>query len=173
RHLLQPYYDSFQIDSSTIEIADDVAFQSNYAQQIQVIMDEMVPVVSFTFGKPSQTVIKQFNNLGITTDGTAETIDEALILERSGIDLVVMQGSEAGGHRGGFMQQKNNQGIGLMALLPQAASSLSVPIIGSGGIMNGHGLVAAIGLRDVGEQKVNVFLITEECASYPLYKLSF
>src|SRR5699024_5429783 len=69
-HLLQHYYDSFQIDSSTIEIADDVAFQSNYTQQIQVIMDEMVHVVSFTFGKPSQPVIKQFKNLGITTVGT-------------------------------------------------------------------------------------------------------
>src|SRR5699024_10702053 len=119
RHLLQPHYDPFQIDSSTIEIANDTLLEKNYEQQIQVNKEEMVPIVSFTFGIPSQTVIKQFKNLGITTIGTAETIDEALILERNGIDLVVMQGSEAGGHRGGFMQQKNNQGIGLMTLLPQ------------------------------------------------------
>src|SRR5699024_2771717 len=129
-----PYYDSFQIDSYSIEIANDTLFEKNYEQQIQVIKEEMDPIVSFTFGIPSQTVNKQFKNQGITTIGTADTIDEALILERNGIDLVVMQGSEAGGHRGGFMQQKNNQGIGLMTLLPQAASSLSVPIIGSGGI---------------------------------------
>src|SRR5699024_11136120 len=58
RHLLQPYYDSFQIDSSTIEIADDVAFQSNYAQQFQVTMNEMVPAGSFTFCIPSQTLFK-------------------------------------------------------------------------------------------------------------------
>src|SRR5699024_5260332 len=96
RHLLQPYYDSFQIDSSTIEIANDTLFEKNYEQQIQVIKEEMVPIFSFTYGIPSQTVNKQFKNLGNTTIGTAETIDEALILERNGIDLFVMQGSEAG-----------------------------------------------------------------------------
>src|SRR5699024_10063836 len=172
RHLLQPYYDTFQIDASTIEIANNTLFEKNYEQQIQVIMDEMVPVVSFTFGIPSQSIIKQFKNLGITTIGTAETVDEALTLERSGIDLVTMQGSEAGGHRGGFMQQKNDQGIGLMTLLPQAASSLSVPIIGSGGIMDGRGLVAALSLGAVGVQMGTAFLMTEESGAHPLHKQS-
>src|SRR5699024_8042101 len=91
-------------------------------------------------------------------------------LERNGIDLVVMQGSEAGGHRGGFMQQKNNQGIGLMTLLPQAASSLSVPIIGSGGIMDGRGLVAALSLGAVGVQMGTAFLIKEESGAHTLHK---
>src|SRR5699024_3665372 len=132
----------------------------------------MVPVVSFTFGIPPQTVIKQFKNRAITTRGNDETVDEAHILERNGIDLVVTQESEIGGHRGAVIQQKNNQGIGLMTLLPQAASSLSVPIIGSGGIMDGRGLVAALSLGAVGVQMGTAFLMTEESGAHPLHKQS-
>lgn len=170
RKVLQPYYDTYQIDESSIQVTDHNTQKEIYAQQLQVIIEASVPVVSFTFGMPSAKVMESLKNANITIIGTAETVDEALQLEESGMDMIVMQGSEAGGHRGGFKQSASDQSIGLMALLPQAANTLSIPIIGSGGIMDGSGLVAARALGASGVQMGTAFLLTEESSAHPLHK---
>ena len=99
---------------------------------------------------------------GILTVGTATTVREAVALEQDGVDAVVAQGAEAGGHRGTFLGGFEESLIGTMALVPQVADAVSVPVIASGGIMDGRGIAAALALGADLAQMGTAFLTTEE-----------
>lgn len=168
---LQPFYHTYDMEAAAIHISNYYAVQQQtYEAQLKAIFEAEVPVVSFTFGIPEKEVIQPFKDRGTTLIGTAETVNEALILEQNGMDMVVVQGSEAGGHRGGFHPQSKEQPIGLIALLPQVTNVLSIPVIAAGGIMNGHGLLAACALGAAGVQMGTAFLLTEESGAHPLHK---
>lgn len=139
-----------------------------YEEQIDVILAEKVPVCSFTFGIPDETFIRELKKQNTFLIGTATTVTEAQRVEEAGMDAVVIQGSEAGGHRGTFFGEEKY--IGTMALTPQAVDYVSIPVIAAGGIMDGRGLVAALSLGAEAAQFGTAFLTTKECGTNPIHK---
>jgi nitronate monooxygenase len=142
----------------------------NFQEQIMVIIDEKVPICTFTFGIPSADVINQLKNHSIIIMGTATTVEEANLNEKAGMDAVVLQGSEAGGHRGTFKGSIQESLIGLMSLIPQAADHVDIPLIATGGIMDGRGIMSAKCLGAKGVQMGTAFLTCVESGVKQAYK---
>ena len=135
--------------------------------QLAVVCEEAVPVFSFTFG------IAPFDKVqaaGALITGTATTVDEAVALENAGVDVVVAQGAEAGGHRGGFLAPFEASLIGTVSLVPQVVDRVGVPVIASGGIMDGRGVAAALALGAHGAQLGTAFLTCPESAAHPVHR---
>jgi nitronate monooxygenase len=114
--------------------------------QIAVLVSERVPIVSFTFG-----VLPMADLPGVTI-GTATTVAEAVALEQAGARVIVAQGYEAGGHRGTFLAPVQRSLVGTLALVPQVVDAVSIPVLASGGIMDGRGIAAALALGAAGVQ---------------------
>lgn len=151
--------------------AEIKAHPINTEDQLQVVYDEEVPFLSYTFGLFSQEILSPFKDKGVYIMGTATTVDEAITLEQTGVDAIVVQGAEAGGHRGTFDAQHSDQGmIGLMALIPQVKQVTQRPLIAAGGIMNGAGMLAAMVLGAEGVQCGTAFLTCPEAGTHPLHK---
>ena len=144
----------------------------NFDKQLQVIIEEDVPVFSFTFGMLSPEWVNQLKRAKITTIGTVTNVLEATTLESSGIDILVAQGSEAGGHRGSFLDQGIYINlIGLMSLIPQVVKKVKIPVIAAGGIMNREGIDAIMSLGASGVIAMGTaFLTTHESGIHPKYK---
>ncbi|EFF77718.1 NAD(P)H-dependent flavin oxidoreductase [Achromobacter piechaudii] len=138
--------------------------------QIDAILRLRPAVFSFTFGRIPADVLARCRELGIVTVGTATTVREALALEQDGVDAVVAQGAEAGGHRGTFLDDFEQSLIGTMALVPQVADAVSIPVIASGGIMDGRGIAAALALGAEAAQMGTAFLTTDESGIGEAYK---
>ncbi|SFA77804.1 Nitronate monooxygenase [Bacillus sp. UNCCL13] len=102
--------------------------------------------------------------------GTATTVDEAQQLENSGVDMIVAQGSEAGGHRGTFPTTKGNPQIGLIALVQQMVHSVKTPVIAAGGIVTIGGIKAVLSLGAAGAQLGTVFLTCKESGTNRAYR---
>jgi len=147
-------------------------YAESFDDQIQVILDERVPVFSFTFGIPSSDVLKQLKHQGTIVIGKATTVNEAIQLEAAGVDAIVVQGSESGGHRGTFLTDASDALIGTMALVPQVVDHVSVPVIASGGIMDGRGLIASLALGASAVQMGTAFVTCAESGAHKLYKES-
>ena len=102
--------------------------------------------------------------------GTATTVEEARQLERAGVDAVIAQGSEAGAHRGTFAVPAEEALVGTVALVPQVVDAVRVPVIASGGIMDGRGLVAALALGASAVQMGTAFLACKEAGTNAAYR---
>lgn len=150
-----------QIEVDLPEI-DDINVNS-YHEQLDVIISENCKIVSFTFGNLDQPSIENLKNNGTILIGTCTSVNEALILEQSGIDLICVQGIEAGGHRGSFSNENIPQ-IGGLSLLSQVRDSVKVPIIYAGGIYNARTLLAAKTLGADGFQIGSLLLNSKESA---------
>ena len=153
-----------------VEVPGFEQLSEAFRQQVQVVREESVPVCSFTFGIPSYEVIEELKQANILLAGTATTVEEAIVNEKRGMDMVVIQGSEAGGHRGNFLQKNDESSVGLMSLIPQAADHVSIPVIAAGGIMDGRGVMAAICLGAMGVQMGTAFLTCEESGALNVHK---
>ena len=112
----------------------------------EVLLEERVPVFSFTFGIPPREMLDACRKAGIATMGTATTVAEAQALEQAGVDFVCAQGAEAGGHHGTFDRDAEPPLIGTLALVPQVVDAVRLPVIAAGGIMDGRGFAAALAL---------------------------
>jgi nitronate monooxygenase len=169
--LLQPIRNQLHInEENSIEIPTSGHVFESFTEQIKVVIEESVPVCSFTFGIPSEAVISELKQNNIFVIGTATTVEEAIEVEKSGMDMVVVQGSEAGGHRGNFIRSTQDSLIGLMSLIPQVVDHVSIPVIAAGGIMDGRGLMASLCLGAMGVQMGTAFLTCIESGAHPIYK---
>ncbi|WP_175991503.1 nitronate monooxygenase family protein [Bacillus sp. Marseille-Q1617] len=143
---------------------------ASFNEQINVVMEEKIPVCSFTFGIPSEEIIHELKRQNIILIGTAATVSEAIEIEDKGMDMVVVQGSEAGGHRGNFIKDTEESLVGLMSLIPQVVDSVKIPVIAAGGIMDGRGLMASLCLGAQGVQMGTAFITCAESGANRLHK---
>lgn len=136
--------------------------------QIDLIVKEQLAVCSFTFGLPSKEVIERLHAAGVMVIGTATTVAEARANEAAGVDAVVAQGSEAGGHRGTFLHEKAL--IGTMALIPQIADAVQLPVIAAGGITDARTILAADMLGADAVQMGTAFVPVVESGAHEVHK---
>ena len=146
----------------------------SYTEQIQVLLDEQIPIVSFTFGVLTDEIIAQFKARGVVLIGTATCVKEAVFLEQKGIDAITAQGIEAGGHRGTFLTSSNQPipQVGSMSLIPQIVDHVAVPVLASGGIGDGRTIKAAFILGAEAVQIGSAFIASTESLAISAYKES-
>ncbi|WP_273849948.1 NAD(P)H-dependent flavin oxidoreductase [Guptibacillus spartinae] len=144
--------------------------QMDYQDKLQVIMDEGVPVCSFTFGVPSKEDVSRLKTAEMILIGTATTVEEARMNEERGLDMVVLQGMEAGGHRGTFKADFQEALIGIASLIPQAVDAVSIPVIAAGGIMDGRGVLSMLALGADAVQMGTAFVTCQESGAHPLHQ---
>jgi nitronate monooxygenase len=128
-----------------------------FDDQLNVLVEENVPVISFHFGADPFAVEKAHSS-GAKVLSSATTVAEAMALEDAGVDAVIAQGAEAGGHRGTFTIDYEKALIGTMALVPQVVDAVKVPVIAAGGIMDSRGIVACLALGASAVQMGTAFL---------------
>lgn len=144
-------------------------YAPDFMEQIKIIVEENISILSFTFGVPDAKLIDQLKNKNIKLIGTATTLAEAQILEINKIDCIVAQGLEAGGHRGTFIGSAENALVPLSTLLSQL-TTLDTPIIAAGAIMNANNIVSALKQGAIAVQMGTAFLCCEESGIHPEYK---
>lgn len=145
-------------------------YTQSFEEQIRVVIEENVSIFNFTFGILDEIWIKQLRSNNTLLIGTATTLLEAQALEEHGVDMIVAQGCEAGGHRGTFLGEPEECMCGLLSLIPQCVDQLKIPVIAAGGIMDGRGIVAAITLGAAGVQMGTAFLSCHESGIHNRYK---
>ncbi len=163
---LAPYYEELGVDAPQ-QLAPPAW---SFDEQLAAVLESGASVFSFTFGLLPAAAMDAVKTRQMFVMGTATTVAEAVALERSGVDAVVVQGSEAGGHRGSFAVPFEQAMVGTMALVPQVADAVSTPVVASGGIMDGRGIAAALALGASAAQMGTAFLTTDEAGIPDAYK---
>ncbi len=163
---LAPYYAELGLPPPSAPVAANYGFDD----QLAAVRDSGAAVFSFAFALVPRDVIAAAKARGMLVMGTATTVEEAVALTEIGVDAVVAQGSEAGGHRGSFARPFEASMIGTMALVPQVVDAVSVPVVASGGIMDGRGIAAALALGAGAVQMGTAFLTCEEAGIPEAYK---
>lgn len=125
---LAPFFRQLGID----EPERPPSFLPSFDEQFRAVIDSAPAVVSFVYGVPSLDVVEQAHRAGIVVIGTATTVDEAVALERGGVDAVVGTGSEAAGHRVSFLLPAEESLVGTFALIPQIVDAIDIPVIAAG-----------------------------------------
>jgi nitronate monooxygenase len=160
RELLAPYYVQYGIDPAAIPAGPGrLPFNPEAAD----ILDEFRPkVVSFHFGLPGEALLARAKASGARVISSATTVDEALWLEQRGVDAIIAQGLEAGGHRGMFLSDDITTQVGTFALLRQVVQAVKLPVIAAGGIADAAGVAAAMELGATAVQVGTAYLLCPE-----------
>lgn len=168
RAALAPYYKEYGIDADAIPIGPGRAAFS--AETADVLGEFKPAVVSFHFGLPAAELLARVKAWGSKILASATTIEEALWLEARGVDAVIAQGFEAGGHRGIFLSGDLTSQVGTMALLPQVLQAVKLPVIAAGGIADAGGVAAAMALGAAGVQLGTVYLLCPEATTSAVHR---
>jgi nitronate monooxygenase len=163
---LQSYHDELGLLAPQLPEQACIPFDA----QLAAVLDCGASVFSFTFGIPPAADLAAVKTQGMYVMGTATTVAEAKALADAGVDAIIAQGSEAGAHRGSFLGNFEDALIGTMALVPQIVDALPLPVIASGGIMDGRGLLAALALGASAVQMGTAFLTCSETGIAQAYK---
>jgi nitronate monooxygenase len=135
-----------------------------------VLVETAPPVVSFHFGLPPASLLAALRERGVLLLATATSLDEARAVEAAGIDVVVAQGIEAGGHRGVFDPAAADAGLGTMALTRLLVRETGLPVVAAGGVMDGAGMAAALDLGAVAAQLGTAFIACPESSADEGYR---
>jgi len=168
RQVLAPYYSECGIDPETIAAGAGRAPFS--AEVAEVLAEFKPPVVSFHFGLPAPELLACVRSWGAIILSSATTVDEARWLEAHGVDAIIAQGLEAGGHRGMFLSDDLTTQVGTFALLPQIVKAVSVPVIAAGGIADANGVAAALRLGAVGVQIGTAYMLCPEATTSAVHR---
>jgi nitronate monooxygenase len=168
RGALAPYFAEHGIDAAAIPAgAGRLPFSTQAADVLEAFRPQ---VVSFTFGLPAPALLARVRRWGAKVMASATTVDEARWLEAQGVDVVIAQGLEAGGHRGHFLSHDLTLQMGTFALLPQVLRAVSLPVLAAGGIADAGGVAAALGLGAAGVQVGTAYLLCDEATTPPLHR---
>ena len=141
-----------------------------FPQQLDFVIEAGVPVFSFTFGIPDAAAMARLKQRGILVIGTATTIEEGRLLQSAGVDAIAAQGAEAGAHRGTFARAFEDSMVPTLELVRGLVASCSVPIIASGGLMDGRDIASAIAAGGSAVQLGTAFLTCPESGASQTYK---
>ena len=168
RKVLAPYFAEYGIDPESIQAGPQrLPFNDAAAD---VLEEFRPPVVSFHFGLPSDALMKRVKGWGSKILSSATTADEARYLEAHGVDAVIAQGYEAGGHRGMFLTDDLDTQVGTFALVQQIVHAVKVPVIAAGGIADAVGVSAAMALGAAAAQVGTAYLFCPEATTNPLHR---
>ena len=163
RTLLAPYYRELGIDPGSVSAGPG---RAPFNQEAAELLAEFRPaVVSFHFGLPAPELLARVRAIGAKIISSATTIEEARRLEAQGVDAIIAQGLEAGGHRGSFLEFDLNSQTGTLALVPQLVRAVNVPVIAAGGIADANGVAAAMALGAAGAQVGTAYLLCPEAST--------
>jgi nitronate monooxygenase len=137
---------------------------------VDVLEESKPPVVSFYFGLPSKDLLDRIRQWRPTIVPCATTVDEARWLQDQGVDAIIAQGLEAGGHRGMFLTDDVTTQVGTFALVPQIVRAVSVPVIAAGGVADAAAVVAALALGAAGVQIGTAYLLCPEATTSRVHR---
>ena len=165
---LAPYFRELGLDANSIPTGPG---RTPFSHDSADVLEAFRPaVVSFHFGLPAPDLLARVKSWGSLVWSSATTVQEALWLQANGVDAVIAQGLEAGGHRGMFLTDDLSTQIGTFALLPQIVNAVSVPVIAAGGIATNQGVVAARQLGASGVQIGTAYLCSHEATTSALHR---
>ena len=166
RAALAPYCAEFGVAANTAS-----AIRLPFNADMAALLEEFKPpVVSFHFGLPAPDLLTHVRAWGAKIISSATTVAEARWLEAEGVDAIIAQGLEAGGHRGMFLSEDITTQIGTMALLPQMVRAVKVPVIAAGGIADARGVRAALALGAAGVQIGTAYLLCDEAKTSAVHR---
>ena len=168
RDELAPYYAEYEIDSTSIPAGQRRDPFSREA--FELLQDFSPPVVSFHFGLPAVDLLDGVKAMGSKVFCSATTVAEAIWLEQQGVDAIIAQGVEAGGHRGMFLSDDITSQVGIFALLPQILQAVQLPVIAAGAIADAAGVAAAIGLGAAAVQVGTAYLLCDEATTSAVHR---
>ena len=167
RKVLAPYFREHGIDPASIAAGPG---RAPFSAEAADVLEAYKPrVVSFHFGLPSPELLARVKSWGSKVLASATTVAEAQWLEARGVDAVIAQGVEAGGHQGHFLTELPMQ-IGTFALLPQTVRAVKVPVIAAGGIADAQGVAAALALGAAGVQLGTAYLLCPEATTSKIHR---
>jgi len=168
RERLGPYYRELGIDPAAIPASPG---RLPFDVAAAAVVDEFQPaIVSFHFGLPTPELLARVKSTGARILSSATTVEEACWLEAHGVDAVIAQGLEAGGHRGHFLSDDLTRQLGTFALLPQVVRAVKLPVIAAGGIADARGVAAALSLGAVAAQVGTAYLLCPEATTSSLHR---
>ena len=168
RAALAPYYAEFGIP---VNAPSTGPARAPFSQETADILEEFKPpVVSFHFGLPSAQLLGRVKAWGARILSSATSVEEARWLETNGVDAIIAQGLEAGGHRGMFLSADLATQAGTFALVPQVVRAVRVPVVAAGGIADSTGVKAAMALGAAGVLVGTAYLLCPEATTSAVHK---
>jgi nitronate monooxygenase len=153
-----------------VELGTPSHDDDNYADKVALLVEDPVPIVSFTFGCPAPDVIAALRDAGSQIWITVTEPADAVIAARAGADALVVQGAEAGGHRGAFVDRPDAVNYGLLGLLQLVAAEVDVPLVGAGGIATAAGVAAVLAAGAAAAQVGTAFMLCPEAGTAPMHR---
>lgn len=178
-HIAVPVFDAMQQLLQQLSAQYHIPYQPllleqlpfhSYKNLLPVMIEEKIPVVSFTFGILTDAEISLLHQNNIILQGTATSMEEVQLLNDKNIDCITVQGIEAGGHRGTFLQQQTLPQVPLYTLLQQAIAVTDKPVIAAGGIYDAGTMRTALQQGAQGVQPGTIFIASNESVAADCYK---
>ena len=155
-----PYYRELGLDP-TVPVA--MANRAPFDEAMCAVVEDLRPaVVSFHFGLPEAALLRRVREAGCLVVSSATTVREARWLDERGVDAIIAQGADAGGHRGMFLTDAVESQVGTFSLVPQVVDAVRVPVIAAGGIADARGIAAALMLGASAVQIGTAYLLCPE-----------
>lgn len=168
RAILAPYFSEYGVDADSV--ASGPARLPFSEESAEVLAEFKPAVVSFHFGLPGNQLLEKIRSWGAKILSSATTVAEAQWLEERGVDAVIAQGWEAGGHRGNFLSDNMSNQLGTFALVPQIVDAVKIPVIAAGGISDARGVRAVMQLGAAGAQIGTAYLLCKEATTSEVHR---
>ncbi|MCA1689910.1 MAG: nitronate monooxygenase, partial [Actinobacteria bacterium] len=168
---LRGYLASIEPDAARhgVEVGPARLDDDDWAAKLAVLHDDPPPVASFTFGCPPPGVVATLRDRGVTVWATVTSPEDAGIAARAGVDALVVQGAEAGGHQASFVDDDRDP-LGLLALLQLIGAAVSLPLVATGGIATGAAVAAVLAAGASAAQIGSALMLTTEAATHPAHR---